>query len=56
MDQETIKTMARELATLVNRLVNIPFMKEDEEQIVLELILLKALQLVMGKGISKLAN
>ncbi len=56
MDQETLKTMARELATLVNRLVNIPFMKEDEEQVILELILLKALQLVLGKGLKKLTD
>jgi len=47
--QEQINAMAKELATFVNKIVNIPFVSEAEEQFVFELVILKALQLIMSK-------
>ncbi|HNX37745.1 MAG TPA: hypothetical protein PL124_05770 [Candidatus Cloacimonadota bacterium] len=45
MNTENIAVLAKELATFVNKLVNVPFVSEEEEQFVFELVILKALQL-----------
>lgn len=49
MMDKNFESLAKELATFVNGLINIPFMSEVEEQIFFELILLKALQLIVGR-------
>jgi hypothetical protein len=49
MDSEMIKAMAAELAAKVNKLINIPFIKEKDEQAFFELIILMVLDLVLSK-------
>ena len=38
MDNEMKKQLARELATRINAAVNIPFIKEEDEQVFFELV------------------
>ena len=38
MNTDFIKLLAKELATKLNRLVNIPFIKEEDEQAFFELV------------------
>ncbi|HOH47262.1 MAG TPA: hypothetical protein PLX59_05430 [Candidatus Cloacimonadota bacterium] len=47
MDQQQINQLASDLAAVVNRLVNLPYVSEAEEQALFELILRKALKLVL---------
>ncbi|MDD3535595.1 MAG: hypothetical protein PHC50_05555 [Candidatus Cloacimonetes bacterium] len=42
------KTLARELATKINKVVNIPLMNEKEEQILFELIILVILDIFLS--------
>ena len=49
MNKEVLKELARELATRVNSLVDIPFIKEDDEQAFFEMIILILLELVFNR-------
>lgn len=42
------KTLARELATKINKVINIPLMNEKEEQILFELIILVILDIFLN--------
>jgi len=44
-----LRELARKLATRVNELVDIPFVKEEDEQALFELIILLVLELVFGR-------
>ncbi|MDP2173169.1 MAG: hypothetical protein Q8M98_07205 [Candidatus Cloacimonadaceae bacterium] len=39
MDQTLLKALAKELAARVNRMVNIPLIPEDQEQVFFEMIM-----------------
>jgi hypothetical protein len=49
MSSKNLELMTKELAAFINKIVNIPYLSEQEEQLLYELILLKALQLVLGE-------
>ncbi|MDP2173040.1 MAG: hypothetical protein Q8M98_01445 [Candidatus Cloacimonadaceae bacterium] len=49
MDNQTMRIMARELATKINRVVNIPLISEDNEQAFFELVVLMVLDLVLSR-------
>ncbi len=49
MNRDKIQSLAKELSVFINRLVNVPFINEEEEQFFFEIVLLKALQLVLGE-------
>ncbi len=49
MDKTLLRELARKLATRVNELVDIPFIKEEDEQALFELIILLVLELVFGR-------
>lgn len=49
MSSKNLELMTKELASFINKIVNIPYLSEQEEQLLYELILLKALQLVLGE-------
>ncbi len=49
MDSALIKALAVELAGKVNGVVNIPLVKEEDEQAFFELIILMVLEIVFGK-------
>lgn len=49
MDKQKMQNLAKELAFFINKFLDIPFVNEEEEQFFFELILLKALQLVLGE-------
>ena len=49
MNENLLKELARELAAKVNKLVDIPFIKEDDEQAFFELIILLMLELVFNR-------
>jgi len=49
MDQEVIKALARELAAKVNAAVNIPLIKEEDEQAFFEIVILMMLELLFNK-------
>ncbi len=49
MDKTLLRELARKLATRVNELVDIPFVKEEDEQALFELIILLVLELVFGR-------
>ena len=49
MDQELLKSLARELAQKVNKVVNIPLIREEDEEAFFEIVILMMLDLVLGK-------
>jgi hypothetical protein len=55
MEQNLIKIMAKELATKVNKIVNIPLIGEEDEQQFFELVILMVLDILVSKLGSKFA-
>ena len=49
MDSQVIKALAQELAKRVNGAVDVPLIKEEDEQAFFELIILIILELVFNK-------
>ena len=49
MNTDFIKTLAVELATRINKLVNIPLVKEEDEQKFFEMIVMMVLEIVISK-------
>jgi hypothetical protein len=49
MNTDFIKTLAIELATRINKLVNIPLVNEEDEQKFFEMIVLMVLEIVISK-------
>ncbi|MBW6513440.1 MAG: hypothetical protein K0B87_01645 [Candidatus Syntrophosphaera sp.] len=49
MDCDLVKALARELATKVNKVVDIPLVVEEDEQSFFELIILILLELIFAK-------
>ena len=49
MNENLLKELARELATKVNNLVDIPIIGEDDEQAFFELIILLMLELIFNR-------
>ena len=49
MNENLLKELARELGTRVNNLVDIPFIKEDDEQAFFELIILLLLEVIFNR-------
>ncbi|MGC9361692.1 MAG: hypothetical protein ACP5F3_02060 [Candidatus Syntrophosphaera sp.] len=49
MDQEILKALAKDLATRVNCAVDIPLVKEEDEQALFELIILIVIELIFTK-------
>ncbi|MDZ4121920.1 MAG: hypothetical protein U1C33_05835 [Candidatus Cloacimonadaceae bacterium] len=46
MSNELIYEIARQIAEQINQKVNIPFLNEDEEQALFQLMVLKALEIL----------
>ncbi|MDZ4121345.1 MAG: hypothetical protein U1C33_02925 [Candidatus Cloacimonadaceae bacterium] len=46
MSNELIYEIARQIAEQINQKVNIPFLNEDEEQALFQLLVLKALEIL----------
>ncbi len=49
MNTELLKPLVKELATKINRSINIPFINEDQEQAFFEMILLLVLDTLLGQ-------
>ena len=49
MDNEILKTLAKELASKVNAAVNIPLVKEEDEQALFEIIILMVMEILFSK-------
>ncbi|MDZ4182888.1 MAG: hypothetical protein U1B83_08435 [Candidatus Cloacimonadaceae bacterium] len=49
MDNELMRAMAKELATKINQVVNIPLISEENEQMFFELVVLMVLDLVLSR-------
>ncbi len=49
MNNEVMKALAKELATRINRLVNIPLISEENEQAFFEMIVLMVLELMFTR-------
>lgn len=49
MNNELMKAMAKELATKINRAVNLPLISEENEQAFFEMIILMVLELVLSR-------
>jgi len=49
MNTDFIKTLAVELATRINQLVNIPLVKEEDEQKFFEMVVTLVLDIVISK-------
>jgi len=49
MDSEVMEILAKELATRVNKAVNLPLINEENEQAFFELIILMVLDLVLSR-------
>jgi len=47
-----IKELAKQLATQMNKAINIPWLNEEQEQIFFELVVTKVLELVLGHILS----
>ena len=43
-----IKELAKQLATQINKSINIPWLNEEQEQMFFELVVTKVLELVLG--------
>ncbi|HPF08775.1 MAG: hypothetical protein PHU99_06575 [Candidatus Cloacimonetes bacterium] len=48
MNQNMNEILARELATKINKLVNIPLIREEDEQVFFELIVLILLDVILN--------
>ncbi len=46
---ECIQMIAKELAQQMNKVVNLPFMEEDEEQIFFQLVVTKVFEISLGQ-------
>lgn len=49
MDNELMRAMAKELASKINAMINIPLISEDNEQMFFELVVLMVLDLVLTR-------
>ena len=49
MNNELLKELARELASKVNNLVDVPLVNEEDEQAFFELIILLLLELIFNR-------
>jgi len=49
MDSTLCKQLAKELATQVNKMVNIPLIKEEDEQAFFEMVILLILEMIMSR-------
>ena len=49
MNNEVMKALAKELATRINRLVNIPMISEENEQAFFEMIVLMVVELMFTR-------
>jgi hypothetical protein len=49
MNTDFIKALAKELATRINNLVNIPLVKEEDEQVFFEMVVMLVLEIVISK-------
>jgi hypothetical protein len=49
MDSTLCKQLAKELATKVSALVNIPLVKEEDEQAFFEMIILLILEIILNR-------
>ena len=49
MDKQILKAMAKELARKVNAVINIPLIKEDDEEAFFEMIILMLLDILLSK-------
>ncbi len=49
MNTEFISTLAKELATRINSAINIPLLKEDDEQKFFEMVVMVILDIVLAK-------
>jgi len=49
MNKDFINTLAKELATRINKLVNIPLMKEEDEQAFFEMVVKLVLEIVISR-------
>lgn len=49
MNTELLRPLVKELATKINRSINIPFVNEDQEQAFFEMILLMVLDTLLGQ-------
>jgi hypothetical protein len=49
MNEELLKGLAMELATKVNNLIDVPLVKEEDEQKFFELIILLLLEVIFNK-------
>jgi hypothetical protein len=56
MDSTLCKQLAKELATKVNALVNIPLVKEEDEQAFFEMIILLILEIILNRMGLKLSK
>lgn len=50
---ESIAALARELAKQINRVVNLPFMNEEEEELFFQIVVLKVFEIVLGKLVKR---
>lgn len=48
MTNDMNKVMAREIATRINKMVNIPFINEDQEQVIFEFVVMILLDLFIS--------
>lgn len=53
MNNQMMRAMAKELATRINRVVDIPLISEENEQAFFEMIILMVLELVLSRIGSK---
>jgi len=49
MNTEFITVLAKEVATRINQVVNIPLMKEDDEQKFFEMVVMIILEIALAK-------
>jgi hypothetical protein len=49
MNKDFINTLAKELATRINKLVNIPLVKEEDEQAFFEMVVKLVLEIVISR-------
>jgi hypothetical protein len=49
VNTELLRPLVKELATKINRSINIPFVNEDQEQAFFEMILLMVLDTLLGQ-------
>jgi len=49
MNTEFLKVLATELATRINKMVNIPLVKEEDEQVFFEMVVMMVLEIIVSK-------